>query len=266
MSVVFFLVYGVCLNVVLWHLFVRHLYEKRKASFDTRSQLWHDDKDTVFNNMWQGLYETMRDGVARAVAGQRGDSSSSNDSSSSGNENGSNDGDLHKQKSAKRCCCCGRCAVVAVHPYFYRLAYFLLLLAQAIILGLPSTAIDPLVQVQTLLAMELVLLTAFALSMCPFASVVMNVVQPTLHIINIYIFAVVAFSFDEAGCQVNDERRNALVESGGGRRRGRRQVAEAIVGVGVLLALRRLCVCLCLCLLRLVRPICLGSCWDFVGE
>lgn len=98
-----------------------------------------------------------------------------------------------------------------LHPYFYRLGYYGLLLAKALILGMPAELMTTSVQMQVLLAIETLMLVTFAVSCLPFAAVVMNVVQPFTHMVNMAVYAMIVFYDDGTGCQFNDTIQNAFI-------------------------------------------------------
>ena len=98
-----------------------------------------------------------------------------------------------------------------LHPYFYRLGYYGLLLAKALILGMPAELMTTSVQMQVLLAIETLMLVTFAVSCLPFAAVIMNVVQPFTHIVNMAVYAMIVFYDDGTGCQFNDTIQNTFI-------------------------------------------------------
>ena len=98
-AVVFFIVYGLLFNIIIWHHFIRYLCKQRKVQFDPITRAWVDHDDYVFDAMWQSIYDVLRD------IGP--------------------DSKLH-----------------GLHPYFYRLAYYFLLLVKAVIMGLPEELVN----------------------------------------------------------------------------------------------------------------------------
>jgi len=163
-AIVFFIIYGVCLNALIWHHFIRYLCKQQKVRFDVATHTWKDDTDYVFDTMWQSIYDTVRDGVKGTV-----------------------------------------------HPYFYRLAYYGLLLVKALVLGMPTTLMDAVTQMQVLLGVECTMLLAFAASCLPFAAVIMNIVQPLTHLVNIAVYGMIVFYDDGTGCVFSDSIQNWFI-------------------------------------------------------
>ena len=163
-AIVFFLVYGVFLNLLIWHHFIKYLCQQKKVRFDTVTHLWKDDSDYVFDTMWQGIYDTVRDGVAGTL-----------------------------------------------HPYFYRLGYYALLLAKALVLGMPTDLMSTSQQMQFLLGIEALMLVTFAVSCLPFAAIIMNIVQPLTHVVNMAVYAMIVFYDDGTGCQFSDQIQNTFI-------------------------------------------------------
>ena len=60
------------------------------------------------------------------------------------------------------------------------------------------------VQIEILVGVECAMMLAFALSLFPFASIMMNIVQPLTHLINIAIYSVITFYNDDTGCQLSN--------------------------------------------------------------
>lgn len=107
----------------------------------------------------------------------------------------------------------GEPGTLAHHIYLYRIGYFVLLMIKAVVLGLGTTGLNASDQLGLLITVEVLMIVTFALSLGPFATLIVNIAQPVVHGLNIIIFTV-ALAYDQTACELSQEAQDTLTVLG----------------------------------------------------
>jgi len=107
----------------------------------------------------------------------------------------------------------GEPGTISHHIYLYRIGYFAMLLIKAVVLGLGAADVSASDQLGMLIGVEVIMIFMFAVSLGPFATLIVNIAQPILHGINLVMYAV-ALAYDPTSCELSEETQSVLTGLG----------------------------------------------------